>query len=229
MADNNELFLAKLDALKELFEDATKGVILCENSINKTLEGPNNEMRSALYHIMDMVGSRHNQNTCEHEFDGAKSHILRAGYDAYEIICMHYIEDIKTMLGDFAPSDISAGFAEYYNTIKPEIQKIEEYTARIRETKAKERQKVDESKAYGEAEISKEQTGYKYYLEATNKLKRFVEATEKHICSINDVYRGRTESDRKNDKRNRKSILIGLLGTILGAIIGAFLSYIFSK
>jgi hypothetical protein len=68
----------------------TKEIIIFLEKYNKggySYIGPHNEVRNAFDHVMKMVLSMDDIGMMEKQYNGAKSHLLRAGYDAYELVC----------------------------------------------------------------------------------------------------------------------------------------------
>jgi len=84
-------FLRKLDYLYDLYIQSREAIALLENydREKKSYIGPHNEFRNALDHIMRMIEKKDDEISCNEEFKGTESHLLRAGYDAYELICIN--------------------------------------------------------------------------------------------------------------------------------------------
>jgi hypothetical protein len=205
----NNSFIEKLDYLQDLYVRSREAIVLLENydKEKKSYLGPHNEMRNALDHIMKMIKAKANSQICEKEFKGAESHLLRAGYDAYELNCISQIEYIKNTLQIYSTNDISIGFPDYYNVIRPDILDIECETAKIREVKRQE-------------SILGRDT-YEYYFEAASKLINYVKQIDRHIPIINECYNERL----KKENRSKMAFIIGVTGLVVG-IIGIVVAFL---
>jgi len=84
----SEDFIDKLNKLTELADDAKLAIALAEayNPSKRSLIGPHNELRNALFHVMEMVKAKEDATKYDGEFRAAKSHFKRAGCDAYELL-----------------------------------------------------------------------------------------------------------------------------------------------
>jgi hypothetical protein len=115
-------FISKLNELAELSDNATLAIALAEayNPEQLSFLGPHNEMRNALFHIMEMVKAKDNGDKCNNEFKAAKSHFRRAGCDAYELLCLSCIKYF------FEQAQILIEYVNRINAYIPAIIKIQE-------------------------------------------------------------------------------------------------------
>ena len=199
-------FIDKLDYLQNLYVKTRESIVFLENydKEKKSYIGPHNELRNALDHIMKMIRGREDNSVCEKEFKGAESHLLRAGYDAYELICISQIEYIKKTLAIYSTIDISIGFPDYYNRIRRDIVKIENETAKLREIKRQ------------EGFLGKDT--FEYYFEAAERLLKHVTQIDEHIPIINECYMDRVEREEQTQKPSKRGYIVGILGVIIGVI-----------
>ncbi|GHT45161.1 hypothetical protein AGMMS49965_21880 [Bacteroidia bacterium] len=192
--------IEKLDFLQDLYVNARRANILLENydRDRSSYIGIHNELRNALDHIMRMIQAKGDAHDCEKEFRGAESHLLRASYDAYELVCISQINYIKQTLAIYSTNDINIGFPDYYKEIKPDILDIENETARIREVKRQ--------KSVGE------RATYEYYFNAAEKLINYVKQIDKHISIIDECYTERL----KKERLSKAGFIVGIVGVIIG-------------
>ena len=199
-------FIEKLDYLQNLYIRSREAIALLEN-YNKGKEsflGPHNELRNALDHIMKMIRSKNDAEICEKEYRGAESHLLRAGYDSFELICISQIQYIKEVLSQYSVSDISIGFPDYYKEIRKEILNIEKETAKLRENKRQENSQGKDT--------------FEFYFEAAEKLIAFVKRIDEYIPIINECYNDRMGREKKTQKTSKHGVVWGIIGAIIGVI-----------
>ena len=170
----NGYFIKLLKELHDLYVESKRAIILLENynREQKTFIAPLNEMRNALDHIMKMVLNKDDEKIVYEQYRGAKSHIRRAGYDAFELLCISHTNYIKETLKEFLPSDISNGFPQYYAEVKPKIHEIQGKTAEYRERK--EKQRLEKEEIIDDAVVEKDDHVYEYYFEAYECLDSYV-------------------------------------------------------
>jgi hypothetical protein len=212
----------KLGYLQCRYIKSREAIALLENydKDKKSYIGPHNELRNALDHIMRMVEAKDDETTYNKEFNGAESHLLRAGYDAYELICINQIDYIKRILNVYSTVDISIGFPDYYKDIRPNIINIEKETAKIREVKRQEtisRSDVQDSILGGDT--------YGYYFNAASKLINYVKQIDNHLPIINECYRERIAKEQKNQKASKIGYILGIIGVAIG-IIGVIIAFV---
>jgi hypothetical protein len=153
---------------------------------------------------MRMIKAKDDSTLYIKEHKGAESHLLRAGYDAYELICINQIEYIKNVLEQYTPNDISIGFPDYYTEIRISIVDIEKETARLRQSKAKENGALDD--------------GFKYYFASAEKLIGYVKRIDTRLPIIAECYNARLKEENKLQKPSKLGVYIGIAGFIVGII-----------
>ena len=126
----SESFIYKLDGLTKLHAEATKAITLAEfYSDGKFYIALQNELKNALFHIMEMVKSKEENFKCDEEFQKAESHLNRAIGDAYELLCLTYYETTVNILRQYDTEDIIKIFPAYYSQIRPAMLRISEMAA----------------------------------------------------------------------------------------------------
>jgi DNA repair exonuclease SbcCD ATPase subunit len=120
MAKQQDCF-AKLKEIGELYEGSIMPITLLEDYYNEKDESDKNvynnlrnEAIKALACIMKMVNNANDVNIVEEMYSSAKSHLLRVGYDSYELIIRSYTLDIEKTLEPYTSDDISNGFPAYF-------------------------------------------------------------------------------------------------------------------
>jgi|GEM_PF-2032082 len=226
----NHKFDSLLDEIDILYVESKKAIILLENynPENKTFIAPLNEMRNALDHIMKMISSRNkSQDEFYEQYRGARSHIRRAGYDAYELLCISISDYIFTILKDFSSEDIVKGFPNYYSDIKPKIHEIKRKTAELRARK--EKRKQQETEVFDEKVVNEDENTYRYYFEAFEELNHYCKIIENHIPCMLECKEQRLKQEQKNTEFNKKShrytilnIIVAVLLFLAGLVIGKF-------
>jgi hypothetical protein len=120
LADFGHEFYSSFADLFELYEEVKKIILLAEYEISQQyLVASANELRSALDHIMRTIGDR---STLFKNFDKAKGHIYRAGYDAYEILAIAKINEIKKIKEQFSYNAIVAVYSKYLTDVLPQLE-----------------------------------------------------------------------------------------------------------
>ena len=199
-------FYKKLSDLKELYEKVKYAIILSENfdPEQKFSVAPCNQLRSALDHIFKAIDS--DEETMEYEIKEAKEHLVRAGYDVYEILAsnMSYANILKKM-DKYPPNIVSIIFPEYYKKIKFAISNIQIDIAKLRKNKMK---SIDMS--------------FEKYMKNIEEIIGFDKQINEKIPALELAL----EDHKKHDKRQK---LKYWAGTILLAIIMAVISLIVNK
>ena len=216
----NDNFIKRLNELHDLYVESKRAIILLENynREQKTFIAPLNEMRNALDHVMKMVLSKDDEKIVYEQYRGARSHIRRAGYDAFELLCISHTNYIKDILKDFSPSDISNGFPQYYATVKPKIHEIQGRTAEYRERKEKRKQEKEE--IIDDAVAEKDEHTYEYYFEAYECLDSYVKKLDYYIPPIVECKKKREEDAAKKDKKAARHFVYGIIVTVIVGVLG---------
>lgn len=207
-------FMAKLNEISSLYVESKKAIILLENynPEHKTFIAPMNEMRNALDHIMKMIANRKDSNEVYEQYRGARSHIRRAGYDAYELLCISISDYIRDTLSVFSPEDIAKGFPQYYGEIRPRIQELKGFTAKLRERREDRKRKGSE---FFDDDINVDENTYKYYFESYEQLNNYSELIGHYVSGMLECKQERL----KKEKLGRKAFNYTIIGIILSIIL----------
>lgn len=181
MKDEQESFITKIVALSGLYQDVKQILILAEN-INDGQSlylGPINELRNALDHVMRaFFNYTSNPKDSNLEVSKIKEHLLRAGYDGYEIIATTLINQIQeSPIKDFKTEAITNIFPEYYSKYQKELLEVKRGLADIRANKIPEKiiQKI-------------ESNDFKLYLTQINRLFEISDTINLKIPAIQNYY-----------------------------------------
>ncbi|MDR1342449.1 MAG: hypothetical protein LBK18_04225 [Prevotellaceae bacterium] len=227
------LYTDRLDAIKDLYIRVKEAVILLEKS-NKggyTFIGTHNEVRNAFDHVMKMVAGSDDNNAVEMQYLSAKSHLLRAGYDAYELLCASHILYIADMLSVYKASDINSGFPEYYeNDVKGKIEQIKRDLTgyRVEHSVASSGKRalthvLDD--AHDASEAEKAERRYNQYFNSFEQLSDYSRNIERRIPAISDFRDERIGRERK-EKRNMIITIAIATATLIVGLIGAIIAFL---
>jgi hypothetical protein len=206
---NNHInFIEKLTCLEDLYSKANGAIILLEN-FNVSQDayiGPHNEQRNALNHIMRMVRQKDDSPSYEKEFDAAKAHLWRAGYDAYELICIDQIDYITRILGDkYSTTDVRIGLPDYFERIRPSVESIKTEIATIRSQKKN-------GKING-VDV------FEAYFELADKLINYVKEITVRIPIIDACYTERITNEREQKTKSRRNFILGVVINVVVAAL----------
>src|SRR5688572_11625691 len=117
-------FIDKLNELKELYVEVKEVIILAENfdDAHEVYLSPLNELRNSFDHIMRCLIY---PDKLDNEFDEAKEHLYRAGYDAYEVLAINVADAIIKKVEKYNAEVISTVFPTYYTDIRPQLIDIQ--------------------------------------------------------------------------------------------------------
>ena len=115
------LFFSTLSETKKLYEKVKYAIILSENfdPEREFYVASSNQMRSALDHIFKAMDL--DEENMMYEMKEVEEHLIRAGYDAYEILASNICLNISNKMSLYSPPIISRVFPQYYCDIKPII------------------------------------------------------------------------------------------------------------
>jgi hypothetical protein len=223
------LFADRLDAIKNLYIRVKEAIILLEKS-NKggyTFIGTHNEVRNAFDHVMKMVAGRDDKNIVEKQYLSAKSHLLRAGYDAYELLCASHILYIADTLSVYKASDINSGFPEYYkNDVKGKIEQVKKdlTSYRVEHSVVSNEKRMlthvlDANHDASEAEKAEQR--YSQYFNSFEQLSGYSRSIEQHIPAISDFRNERMGRERK-EKRNMIITIAIATATLIAALLALY-------
>jgi hypothetical protein len=226
MTESQAYFTNKLKEITALYVLIKEIVVFLEkyNKGGYAYLGPHNEVRNAFDHVMKMSLNANDTDAVEKQYNSAKNHLLRAGYDAYELLCSNCIQYIYNTLNFYKPSDINNGFPDFYQkSIRANIIEIQkELTSyRMRHPAVNEVQDMsdhDVTSTHELSEVEKGQQLYEYYHKSFDKLLNYSDDMDAHVSAMSDF---RTERIKKS-RLNIAALFVGIGGFIV-AIITLFL------
>lgn len=190
-----EKFLVSLEELYQIYDEVKIVSLISEN-----LDGDNeifisiiNEIRNSFDHVMRAIGLSDNM---EKELSDAKDHIIRAGYDAFEIIALNEGNKIIHDLKPFDYNIISTVFPDYYKTIRPTLSDIQVALANIRANRPNQNNDLTAFKEYSE------------------KIKLVIEYSKKISTYIPDLIAVKKHQKKKLWGNRIISFIIGVLSAI---------------
>jgi hypothetical protein len=143
MKDEQHLFIDELVALSKLYQTVKEILILTENMVvdQAIYLGPINELRNALDHVMrsfSLLGN--DEKRAKAELAKVKEHLLRAGYDGYELIAIGQLDKVQNSpIATYDSDIISRVFPDYYTVYQKELRSIQRELAEIRADKTPEK------------------------------------------------------------------------------------------
>jgi len=202
--------LTNLDELTKLTEEASVALALAEfyNPEKLSFLGVHNELRNALFHVMKMVEVRDKKDeknefkAYNNEFNAAKSHLRRAGCDAYELLCISCIKDIEGLLVKYDHEDITIAFPGYYE---------------IRKTALEVKHKVAEMKQNKDLKSKSVETLFEHYFNQAALLIEHVKRINEYIPAIIEIQR---EKRKKKWKEQLISVGIAVVIAAVAFVLG---------
>ena len=201
-------FNSKLNELVELSDDSNLAIALAEayNPRKLSFLGPHNEMRNALFHVMEMIKAKDNEGEkCDSEFKAAKSHFRRAGCDAYELLSLSCIKYIGDLLSEFDSDDINICFPDYYN-IRQTANEISEKVAKIKLDKDLKKRKSEEL--------------FEYFFDQASILVDCVKKINEHIPAIIVIQK---QKKKKKLKEQFFQVGIAIAIAVLFFVLGLYI------
>ncbi|GAP72153.1 hypothetical protein SAMD00024442_25_42 [Candidatus Symbiothrix dinenymphae] len=123
----------ELIVLSSLYQEVKTIIIYAENfTQDTTYVAAMNELRCALDHICKAAFSEQN---IKDEFNKAKSHLSRAGYDTFEVCATTLYSGIVEKLSLYDAELLSDVLPEYFENYKPRLLAIKANLADIRANK----------------------------------------------------------------------------------------------
>jgi len=107
----------------------------------KTFIPPINEIRNAFDHLMRVFAVKFELKTTDKEdyitdnLDMALSHVYRAAFDLLDYISIYLREKILDEINEISPEALTIVFPEYYQKIRPDIEKASTDISDIRSKK----------------------------------------------------------------------------------------------
>lgn len=215
-----ESFIKKFFDLSKLYVEVKEIVFLAEyeNKEQKYIISSVNELRNSLDHIMRSFISH---DTLEKNFNKAKGHLYRAGYDAYEIIVISKLSEIKEIKEQFRFEAITTAYPDYFAKIVPIITKAKNQLVSARANK-----KIDNG-----LDVETEEKHFIKFEKIATELIQIVDELNLHIDGIREVHQEIIEKENKKkenelnimqvqQRKNRRNILtIGIIAPFIIAII----------
>lgn len=202
MAESNpQLLLDKLNEIKELYVEVKEAIILAENfdGDHDIYLSPLNELRNTLDHIMRCLIYPEN---LEDEFNEAKEHLYRAGYDAYEVLAINVGTAIIKSVDSYDAGIISAVFPNYYTEIKPALLDIK---SELADTRAHKKLNPD--------------TGTKSFTPYKDKISTLIFHLRSCNAQIPHLQKEKTKRNIKGVFKVIGGVVVGVLITILGTFV----------
>jgi hypothetical protein len=130
----HQSFIEKFHELFTLYREVKEIVFLAEyeNKEQKYIISSVNELRNTLDHIMRSFDS---PESLEKNFDKAKGHLYRAGYDGYEIVVISKLNEIKTIKEQFKFEAITTAYPDYFTKVIPIVSKAKKQLVSARANK----------------------------------------------------------------------------------------------
>jgi hypothetical protein len=204
MVINPEDFFRRFSSIKELYLEVKEAIILAENfdkgsdvylsSLNELRNGFDRLMRSLDYPAQ-----------LSEEFDEAKEHLYKAGYDAYEVLAINVGNSIVKVVEEYDSGIISTIFPRYYDEIKPMLIDM-----RIELAGGRAHQKLNPTK------------GTKSFYPYKDQVTRLIQQLK--FC---EVQVPNLQAEKK--RRSRKSLKTALIPSIITLVLTVAGTYAYEK
>ena len=200
MDNHSVLFIEKFKDIKDLYAEVKEVIVLAENfdNDNDVYLSPLTEIRNTLDHIMRSFSYPDKIHT---EFDEAKEHLYRAGYDAYEVLAINVSSRMIKCIEKYSSQTISTIFPAYYTEIK---QKIIDVKVEIGEIRAHKRLNPE--------------TGTKSFTPYKEKIIELLNCLKKCEQNIPDL-----------EKEKRRRVGRDIINIIIGIAIAAAGIFVYEK
>lgn len=208
MTENPNDFVTQLSCLSDLYIQSREAITLLENydPEKKSHLGPHNEIRNALDHVMRLFKNYGNKELCEQEYRATKAHLLRAGYDAYELICVFITKYFQSVLAPYRKEDILKAF-QGYTRLRLDVIEVQGNSAKLRAEKEKNGLQAEKT--------------FQFYFEYVEKLIGHMKMLEKHLPSIIELHEEREKDNKIERKRDRNSKARNAVGIIIAILLAA--------
>jgi len=177
----------------------------------KTFIPPINEIRNAFDHLMRVFAVKFELKTTDKEdyitdnLDMALSHVYRAAFDLLDYISIYLREKILDEINEISPEALTIVFPEYYQKIRPDIEKASTEMSDFRSRKYISCPKIDDVIKYAE----------------------IIERLKSHLNKILEVKPSLIAYEERKKKEVKKSkffeILIYIAIAIVSGVMGAVL------
>lgn len=198
-------FIEEFENLSKYYEFSKKAAVLSEYAGCKYPIAVALEYRDALDHIFRCF---HKKENIEKSFLDAKNHIIRATYDAYEIIASHYLIELSKVLSGYSIDIVSKVLPTYYSEIRPELIQIQSELAEIRSV---DKGQYDHVKCF------------ETYNLRIAKLIEYSKVIDKTIPLINEQQKNEKAKIKKNEFWSWARVFVAsILGLIVGFLLKKF-------
>jgi len=177
----------------------------------KTFIPPINEIRNAFDHLMRVFAVKFELKTTDKEdyitdnLDMALSHVYRAAFDLLDYISIYLREKILDEINEISPEALTIVFPEYYQKIRPDIEKASTEMSDFRSRKYISCPKIDDVIKYAE----------------------IIERLKSHLNKILEIKPSLIAYEERKKKEVKKSkffeILIYIAIAIVSGVMGAVL------
>jgi len=177
----------------------------------KTFIPPINEIRNAFDHLMRVFAVKFELKTTDKEdyitdnLDMALSHVYRAAFDLLDYISIYLREKILDEINEISPEALTIVFPEYYQKIRPDIEKASTEMSDFRSRKYISCPKIDDVIKYAE----------------------IIERLKSHLNKILEIKPSLIAYEERKKKEVKKSkffeILVYIAIAIVSGVMGAVL------
>lgn len=177
----------------------------------KTFIPPINEIRNAFDHLMRVFAVKFELKTTDKEdyitdnLDMALSHVYRAAFDLLDFISIYLRKKILDEINEISPEALTIVFPEYYQKIRPDIEKASTEMSDFRSRKYISCPKIDDVIKYAE----------------------IIERLKSHLNKILEIKPSLIAYEERKKKEVKKSkffeILIYIAIAIVSGVMGAVL------
>ncbi|MBN1761785.1 MAG: hypothetical protein JW878_01730 [Methanomicrobia archaeon] len=170
-----------------------------------------NELRNAFDHLMRVYASyfqierEKDEGYIKLHLNKAFGHVYRAGFDSLDKTTLFLRKYIANEVDGFSPETYQAAFPEYYESIRPEIEEIDNDIAIIRLNKDVGNPNYD---------------NFRTYVNHMKTLKGYYEVVLKRKASLLEFENRIKNTERGKDMKTiGEQIIIGILLVILGGVL----------
>lgn len=177
----------------------------------KTFIPPINEIRNAFDHLMRVFAVKFELKTTDKEdyitdnLDRALGHVYRAAFDVLDYVSIHLRNKILDEINEIPTEALNVVFPDYYQKIRPDIEKASTEISDFRSRKDMGDPKIDDVTKYAE----------------------IIDRLKSHLDKTLEIRPSLIEYEERKKKEARKSkileILIYIAIAIVSGVIGAIL------
>jgi hypothetical protein len=196
--------------VNKLYEEVKEIVLLAEyeNKEQKYLITSVNELRNALDHLMRSIND---PESLKNNIEKSKGHLYRAGYDAYEILAISKLNEIRSIKEHFSYEAILEAYPDYHKRIIPCVKKAKDELAYARAHKKIGNDSIDPDN---------EKKHFENFEMISKDLIDLCEDINLHIEGINEAHKNK----RRNDLLR---FLFKILAAVIASTIVLYIGYKF--